>query len=1533
MKIRYLVITAVLATAIFGFSMPAKTSAAGCMLQFSSLGTADKISCLNEAISDLMAQIQALQTQQGTTTTTAWCYTFSRNLGFAESGASDVSSLHTALQIQNISYGSDADTIYTEATAIGVRQFQARYGLTQTGYVGAATRAELNSLYSCTIVKPACSVDSDCPQPAAGNDASFPMSRCINGSCFLSQNNCNPHWTCGWGPCVNGSQIQTQIDSNNCGMPYGNGGEIGLSCPAMGQTCTPTAQPSITSMSPQSGAPSGTKGVNDPLVTIYGSGFNKTSVILIGDNVSWVSPTYLSSDGTKLQFIFPADALLSGIWSVRVSNVGMTSVASGLASNSVIFTITAPYPQTATVTTTQDTTTAQAGKLLIPSGLTATVQGTCPPQVQLSWNKTSDATTYQITRFLGTRLTGATTYVDFNNIPAAIAGAPIAHPSFTDTTVVPGTKYEYIIMSRDSSGKYSPWDVTSTENGAVITTPTCSSTQSSITVTSPNGGESWQAGTSHYITWDTKNFGNLNVSLDLSVYNGDTGQYSLTNIANSIPNTGSYNWIIPNTNTTSKLYLKVIASSFDKGPSAQDYSDNYFTIVASAPSSTTTLATPTIIPASTTASQYIAVGSGLPNASQVMYNFFTTTSVATTITELKFAVNGSNTITNICVGSICAQPVNGVADLTGLNLSVPANLSGLNQAVLLSYAGVGIAGLTPGATSSITLNYVKYTSGSGTAIITPSVSNPTMTLVGSAPIVTAPAVVVTPTVLGSQNQIGQVTITASSQGAIKVRQINFAVGNTSGLTIISPSLKVGTTTVPGSSCAWSSVAGAITCTFNSGITSTYATDYIIAAGQSQTFNLFATISGTVSGTPSISTWLTTGGFYWDDTSTNGASGTGLTGSLIDLFPTSTYTTTYVGTSQPQPSITVTSPNGGEQWQVGVPYSINWNISGSQLNRLYLYLLEQNSNGTWTPAGHLYNSIGGSSSASSPSYTFYPSNIQIGQRKIRISNNPNEIAGLCMDPGVSNPNSNCPFYGTYIYDDSDNYFTIVAPTTTQPTITITSSSPTTTIQNAFTLTINGSTATYSPNTNNMVFGYPSMSLNPGDTFVVTPVAVSGLNNTTTNINGFTFSCNLSSPGAQAGQHYACNIQYASVQPSITVTSPNGGESWVSGSTHNITWTATGIFLNNQVVISVEDYYTGNYTNYGIVTVPGSQGNYSWTIPTTLQPGIYKVAIGSVIGKSLGIEASWSANTFTIVAPTTPVSVSCSVSPSPVQVGSSTTFTATTSGGTGSYTYSWSGACTGSSQTCSNSFATLGTQTASVTATSGSYTSTAICNVNSFLPGGCGTAAKSYSYLEGSLLGTWCLSGSPTPSAPAFPVQGGSTTWTCPGSTGGAVTCTATRSAAPTASVTYPETVIATTTQNTNTTPKIPTNMTATVPGTCPAQVNLSWTGTSDAAGYYITRFTGTRKGGATVYKNFPTINAPQTSLADTTVSSGTTYEYAMYAKDSAGRQSAWNISGTEDSVIVTTPSCTQASSISQSSLASISDAIANILAQIKAMLNK
>lgn len=92
---------------------------------------------------------------------------------------------------------------------------------------------------------------------------------------------------------------------------------------------------------------------------------------------------------------------------------------------------------------------------------------------------------------------------------------------------------------------------------------------STLTLTSPNGGETWQARTSKTITWNST--GNINsVRLEYSL-NG-SGAWII--IASSIANNGSFTWSLPNIQASTALVR--ISDALDGVP--EDISDGEFTI-------------------------------------------------------------------------------------------------------------------------------------------------------------------------------------------------------------------------------------------------------------------------------------------------------------------------------------------------------------------------------------------------------------------------------------------------------------------------------------------------------------------------------------------------------------------------------------------------------------------------------------------------------------------------------------------------------------------------------------------------------------------------------------------------------------------------------------------------------------------------------------------------------------------------------------------------------------------------------------------
>jgi len=90
-----------------------------------------------------------------------------------------------------------------------------------------------------------------------------------------------------------------------------------------------------------------------------------------------------------------------------------------------------------------------------------------------------------------------------------------------------------------------------------------------ITVTSPNGGETWQMGSTHNITW------NDNISENVKIELYKSGSFNRT-IKSTTESDGSYDWNIPTDLTESSSYKIKITSTSNS--SVHDYSDSYFTI-------------------------------------------------------------------------------------------------------------------------------------------------------------------------------------------------------------------------------------------------------------------------------------------------------------------------------------------------------------------------------------------------------------------------------------------------------------------------------------------------------------------------------------------------------------------------------------------------------------------------------------------------------------------------------------------------------------------------------------------------------------------------------------------------------------------------------------------------------------------------------------------------------------------------------------------------------------------------------------------
>lgn len=123
------------------------------------------------------------------------------------------------------------------------------------------------------------------------------------------------------------------------------------------------------------------------------------------------------------------------------------------------------------------------------------------------------------------------------------------------------------------------------------------------------------------------------------------------------------------------------------------------------------------------------------------------------------------------------------------------------------------------------------------------------------------------------------------------------------------------------------------------------------------------------------------------------------------------------------------------------------------------------------------------------------------------------------------------------------------------------------------------------------------------------------------------------------------QCKTAQPSINVLSPNGGESWTTGSAQIIRWSGggngyIGIYLYKWSTMSLSES-VGRYSAPAYVVSPrgilASHGQFSWTIPNSVVTDQYYVRIGTPDG----VYVDNSDAPFSIVSGTTKTSIDFAV----------------------------------------------------------------------------------------------------------------------------------------------------------------------------------------------------------------------------------------------------------------------------------------------------
>ncbi|MCW9065635.1 MAG: T9SS type A sorting domain-containing protein [Ignavibacteriaceae bacterium] len=260
----------------------------------------------------------------------------------------------------------------------------------------------------------------------------------------------------------------------------------------------------------------------------------------------------------------------------------------------------------------------------------------------------------------------------------------------------------------------------------------------------------------------------------------------------------------------------------------------------------------------------------------------------------------------------------------------------------------------------------------------------------------------------------------------------------------------------------------------------------------------------------------------------------------------------------EPSIIVTSPNGGENWVVGDQHNIRWNSLGVS-NVKIEYTTDNGTN--WLL---ITNSV----PAENGSYLWAIPNTPSSQCKVKITD-------------TSNPNIN---------DLSNGVFTIsIAPS---PVLTLASPNGGEHFTPGSTITITW----FSQDITNIKIEFSSDNgINWNNITFSTPAGAGRYDWTSPNINSdqcLIKICDVSNPTFCDQSDSTFTIAPI---PEITVTQPNGGEVWEVNSTHNITWTSSNV---TDVKIELSINNGASWISPPITPSTPSTGIYSWVVSNTL-----------------------------------------------------------------------------------------------------------------------------------------------------------------------------------------------------------------------------------------------------------------------------------------------------------------------------------------------
>ncbi|MDP8315183.1 MAG: Ser-Thr-rich GPI-anchored membrane family protein [Candidatus Celaenobacter antarcticus] len=667
-----------------------------------------------------------------------------------------------------------------------------------------------------------------------------------------------------------------------------------------------------------------------------------------------------------------------------------------------------------------------------------------------------------------------------------------------------------------------------------------------ITVTSPNGGETWQMGTTHNITWDDNIASNVKIELYKS------GSFYRT-ISNSTSSDGTYSWSIPTDLTESSSYKVKITSTSNS--SVYDNSNNYFTIEEA---------------------DYITVTS--PNGGET-WQMSTSHNISW----------DDNISSNVKIelyksGSFYRTLSSSTASDGTYNWSIPTDL-----AESLSYK-VKITSTSNSSVNDQSNNYFTIEEESVADYITVTSPNGGETWqMGTSHNITC-----------DDNITSNVKIELYKSGSyyrtiVDSTSCGYSWDIPTDL-IESSSYKVKITSTSNSSVYDFSdndftieeepVADYITVTSpNGGETWQMGTSYNITWNDniSSYVKIDLYKSGTYNREIKDST-PSDGSYSWSiPTDLTESSSYKVKITSTSNISVNDYSNNYF-TIEEEPVddyITVTSPNGGETWEMGTTYDIKWDDNISENVKIELY-----------KSGSFYRTITSSTSSDGTYSWSFPIVEESSWYKVKITSTSNSS----------------------VNDFSDNYFSIVKP----PFIKVTSPNGGETWHMGTPYNI-----TWDDNISSNV----KIELYKSGSFYRTLSSSTASDGTynwsipTDLAESSSYKVKITSTSNSSLYDYSNNYFTIVEADYIIVTSPNGGETWQMSTSHNITWDD-----NISSNVKIELYKSGSFYRT-LSSSTASDGTYNWSIPTDFaESSSYKVKITSTSNSSL---YDYSNNYFTIV----------------------------------------------------------------------------------------------------------------------------------------------------------------------------------------------------------------------------------------------------------------------------------------------------------------